>query len=68
MKLKDGDRFTIGDYALKNDNAATHCVKSVRIRSFFSLHFPAFGLNTERYVVSIEHVLSTKRFEEPLFQ
>ena len=30
-----------------------HCVKSVRIRNYFSLHFPAFGLNTERYSVSL---------------
>ena len=29
------------------------CVKSVRIRSFSGPHFPAFGLNTERYGVSI---------------
>ena len=27
----------------------TQCVKSVRIRSYSGLHFPAFGLNTERY-------------------
>ena len=26
-----------------------HCVKSVRIRSYSCLHFPAFGLNRERY-------------------
>ena len=25
------------------------CVKSVRIRSYSGLHFPAFGLNAERY-------------------
>ena len=30
-----------------------HCVKSVRIRSYSGLHFPAFGLNTERYEVSL---------------
>ena len=30
-----------------------HCVKSVRIRSFSSQYFPAFGLNTERYSVSL---------------
>ena len=29
-----------------------HCVKSVRIRSYFSPHFPA-GLNTDRYSVSL---------------
>ena len=28
-------------------------VKSVRIRSFCGPHFPAFGLNTERYRVSL---------------
>ena len=30
-----------------------HCVKSVRIRSFTGSYFPAFGLNTEKYSVSI---------------
>ena len=33
--------------------ANTHCVKSVRIQSYSSLHFPAFGLNTERYFLWI---------------
>ena len=28
-----------------------HCVKSVRILSYSGPHFPAFGLNTERYSV-----------------
>ena len=27
----------------------SHCVKSVRIRCYSSLHFPSFGLNMERY-------------------
>ena len=27
-----------------------HCVKSIRIRSYSGPHFPAFGLNAERYV------------------
>ena len=31
----------------------THCVKSVRIRSFSGPHFPAFGLNTGKYGVSL---------------
>ena len=26
---------------------AAHCVKSVRIRSYYGPHFPAFGVNTE---------------------
>ena len=30
-----------------------HCVKSVQMRSFFWSYFPAFGLNTERYGVSL---------------
>ena len=30
-----------------------HCVKSVRIRSYSGPYFPAFGLNTERYKVSL---------------
>ena len=29
-----------------------HCLKSVRIRRYSGPHFPAFGLNTERYSVS----------------
>ena len=31
----------------------SHCIKSVHIRSFSDPHFPAFGLNTERYFVSL---------------
>ena len=31
--------------------SSEHCVKSGRIRSYSDLHFPAFGLNTERYRV-----------------
>ena len=30
-----------------------HCVKSVLIRSYSGLHFPTFGLNTERYGASL---------------
>ena len=30
-----------------------HCVKSVRIRSYSSLYFSIFGLNMERYGVSL---------------
>ena len=30
-----------------------HCVKSVHIRSYSGPHFPAFGLNTERYAVFV---------------
>ena len=31
----------------------SHCVKSVHTRSYSVPHFPAFGLNTERYRVSL---------------
>ena len=34
-------------------NYITHCVKSFRIRSYPGPHFPAFGLNTGRYTVSL---------------
>ena len=34
-----------------------HCGKSVRIRSYSGLYFPTFGLNTERYSVSL-HIQS----------
>ena len=30
-----------------------HCVKSVRFSSYSGQHFPTFGLNTERYEVSL---------------
>ena len=30
-----------------------HCAKSVRIRSYSGPYFPAFGLNTERYRISL---------------
>ena len=30
-----------------------HCLKSVRIRSYSGPYFAAFGLNTERYSVSL---------------
>ena len=30
-----------------------HCVKTVRIRSYSGPHFPTFGLNMERYGVSL---------------
>ena len=32
---------------------SSYCVKSERIRSYSGPHFPAFGLNTERYGVSL---------------
>ena len=41
--------MTIYAHAIVN----IHCLKSVRIRSYSGPHFPAFGLNTERYGVSL---------------
>ena len=32
---------------------SSHCIKSVRIRSYPDPHFPAFEMNTERYGVSL---------------
>ena len=32
---------------------ASHCVKSARIQSYSGPNFPAFGLNTERYFISL---------------
>ena len=36
-----------------NNLPNSQCVKSVCIRSYSGLYFPAFGLNTERYRVSL---------------
>ena len=46
------------DNMRKNTNFFTnfrtcHCMKSVRIRSYSGPHFPAFGLNTKKYSVSL---------------
>ena len=35
------------------EHIVKHCVKSVCVRSHFGPHFPTFGLNTERYGVSL---------------
>ena len=39
------------------------CVKSVHIRSYSGPHFPAFGLNTERYFVSLRIQYSVRMRE-----
>ena len=36
---------------------ATHCVKSVRIRSYSGPHFPAFGLNMDQNNSEYGHFL-----------
>ena len=33
-----------------------HCVKSVCIQSYSRPYFPAFGLNTERYSISLRRI------------
>ena len=45
-----------------------HCVKSVRIRSFSGRHFPTFGLNTERYEVSIVLSPNARKYEPEKLQ
>ena len=36
-----------------NEKSHSQCMKSVRIWNFFGTYFPAFGLNAERYSVSL---------------
>ena len=45
--------YHISIILLLKNNLATHCVKSVRIRSYSGPYFPASGLNTERFGVSL---------------
>ena len=40
-------------YNIKIVRGNMNCVKNVRIRSFSGPYFPSFGLNTERYRVSL---------------
>ena len=56
--LHQSDKVTQGlQCNHKDDFDATfrtlNCVKRVRIQSYSGPHFPAFGLNTERYSVSL---------------
>ena len=44
---------TAGYSQMINKLTHFHCVKSVRIQSYSSPYFPAFGLNTKRYGVSL---------------
>ena len=43
----------LGPVLFNNYICDLHCVKNVRIRSYSGLHFPTFGLNTERHEVSL---------------
>ena len=57
-KIKSNfDYFSVGLQNMICYWNKTHCVKSVRIRSYFGPHFPTFGLNKERYGVSL-HIQS----------
>ena len=53
---------------IRTDLFEIYCVKSVRIRRFSGSYFPAFGLNMERYSVSLrihseyEKIRSRKSF------
>ena len=49
QKVNSSTKFTW--FIQKAWSTTFHCVKSVSIRSFSSLYFPTFGLNTERYGV-----------------
>ena len=40
-------------FVRQDGNHSSHCVKSVRIRSFSGPYFPASGLTLERYGVSL---------------
>ena len=50
-KWRSRNNCRSGTFTLKMYSC--HCVKSVCIRSYSGPHFPAFGLNTERYRVSL---------------
>ena len=50
---KVSHRFPLLNQFFKLILRSAHCVKSVRIPSYSGRHFPAFGLNTEGYGVSI---------------
>ena len=41
------------EYGSQLDGVNYHCVKGFRVRSYSGPYFPAFGLNTERYGVSL---------------
>ena len=45
--------ITIAKNPVENSKKDSHCVKTVRIRSCSGLHFPAFGMNTDRHSVSL---------------
>ena len=44
------------NHNLRIQNIPSHSVKRVRIWSYSSQYFPAFGLNTERYGISLQNI------------
>ena len=48
LQLFKNKNITFSDHILLKQDK--YCVKSVRIRSYSGPYFPAFGLNTEKYV------------------
>ena len=59
MKIKLFMNFNLRECAEKTGfygnfdlfSKVIHCIKNLRIRRYSNPHFPAFGLNTERYSV-----------------
>ena len=49
--IKDSLSITRNDLSLQSRLVNTHCLRCVRIWSYSGSYFPAFGLNTERYLV-----------------
>ena len=52
-RTSPGDCFCYFPFVRMAKGNLTHCVKSVHIRRYSGPNFPAFGLNTERYSVSL---------------
>ena len=50
---KSSVRLLIGLLISSEFERVSHCVKSVRIRSYSDLHFCAFGLNTEIRILNV---------------
>ena len=46
-------KYICATVAISKSCISTHCLKSVRIRGYSGPHFPAFGVNTEGYDVSL---------------
>ena len=46
-------KYICASITISKSCISTHCLKSVRIRGYSGPHFPAFGVNTEGYDVSL---------------